>query len=48
MRMLAPTGNPRADNLFAFLSFLHRRERVRLEVKVPARVETVPLARFFS
>src|SRR5271168_1750505 len=33
MRMLGPTGNPRADNLFEILSFLQRREGVRFEIK---------------
>lgn len=33
MRMLGPTGNPRADNLFEIVSFLQRREGVRFEVK---------------
>ena len=33
MRMLGPTGNPRADNLFEIVSFLQRREGVRFEIK---------------
>ncbi len=33
MRMLAPAGNPRADNLFEIVSMLQRREGVRFEVK---------------
>jgi DNA-binding phage protein len=33
MRMLAPAGNPRADNLFEIVSVLQRREGVRFEVK---------------
>jgi hypothetical protein len=33
MRMFGPSGNPRADNLFEVVSFLQRRERVRLHVK---------------
>ncbi len=33
MRMLGPTGNPRAANLFEIVSFLQRREGVRLEIK---------------
>jgi DNA-binding phage protein len=37
MRMLGPTGNPRADNLFEIVSFLQRREGVRFEIKT-ARV----------
>jgi DNA-binding phage protein len=34
MRMLGPTGNPRAANLFEIVSFLQRREGVRFELKV--------------
>jgi DNA-binding phage protein len=37
MRMLGPSGNPRADNLFVVVSFLQRREGVRFQVKVAAR-----------
>ena len=33
MRMLGPAGNPRAGNLFELVSFLQRREGVRLHVK---------------
>jgi len=33
MRMLGPTGNPRAANLFEIVSFLQRREGLRFEVK---------------
>lgn len=33
MRMLGPTGNPRADNLFEIVSFLQNYEGVRLRVK---------------
>ena len=33
MRMLGPTGNPRADNLFEIVSFLQHREGVRFHVK---------------
>ena len=33
MRMLGPTGNPRADNLFEIVSFLQHREGVRFEVR---------------
>jgi DNA-binding phage protein len=33
MRMLGPTGNPRADNLFEVVSFLQNREGVRFQVK---------------
>ncbi|MGA2880266.1 MAG: transcriptional regulator [Bryobacteraceae bacterium] len=32
MRMLGPTGNPRADNLFVVVSFLQRREGVRFRL----------------
>jgi DNA-binding phage protein len=34
MRMLGPTGNPRADNLFDVVSFLQQREGVRFHLKV--------------
>src|ERR1700738_4330199 len=37
MRMLGPTGNPRADNLFEIVSFLQRHEGVRFLVKAAAR-----------
>ena len=33
MRMFGPSGNPRAGNLFAVVSFLQQRERVRFHVK---------------
>jgi DNA-binding phage protein len=33
MRMLGPTGNPRADNLFEIVSFLQDREGVRFHIK---------------
>jgi DNA-binding phage protein len=33
MRMLGPSGNPRADNLFEVVSFLQRREGVRFHVR---------------
>ena len=33
MRMLGPTGNPRANNLFEIVAFLQRREGVRFNVK---------------
>src|SRR5262245_59334806 len=36
MRMLGPSGNPRASNLFAVLSRLQKVSRVRIEV-APAR-----------
>ena len=32
MRMLGPGGNPRADNLFAVISFLQQREGVRFHI----------------
>jgi DNA-binding phage protein len=34
MRMLGPTGNPRAGNLFDVVSFLQQREGVRFHLKV--------------
>jgi len=37
MRMLGPSGNPRADNLFVVVSFLQRREGVRFRLKAAAR-----------
>jgi DNA-binding phage protein len=33
MRMLGPTGNPRAGNLFEIVRVLQRREGVRFEIK---------------
>ncbi|MBV8141465.1 MAG: transcriptional regulator [Verrucomicrobia bacterium] len=33
MRMLGPTGNPRAENLFEVVSFLQKQEGVRFHVK---------------
>jgi DNA-binding phage protein len=33
MRMLGPTGNPRAENLFVVVSFLQQREGVRFHVR---------------
>ena len=33
MRMLGPSGNPRADNLFAVVSFLQHREGVRFQLR---------------
>ena len=37
MRMLGPTGNPRAANLFVIVSFLQNREGVRFQVKAATR-----------
>ena len=37
MRMLGPSGNPRADNLFVVVSFLQRHEGVRFLVKTATR-----------
>jgi DNA-binding phage protein len=34
MRMLGPTGNPRADNLFEVISFLRHHEGVKFEVNL--------------
>ena len=36
MRMLGPTGNPRAANLFEIVRFLQRREGVRFHLKTVA------------
>jgi DNA-binding phage protein len=33
MRMLGPTGNPRAGNLFDIVRYLQRHEGVRFEIK---------------
>jgi DNA-binding phage protein len=33
MRMLGPSGNPRADNLFGVVSFLQQREGVRFQLR---------------
>jgi DNA-binding phage protein len=38
MRMLGPTGNPRAGNLFEIVRVLQRREGVRFEIKARARM----------
>jgi DNA-binding phage protein len=38
MRMLGPTGNPRAGNLFEVVSFLQNREGVRFRLKAPPNV----------
>ena len=38
MRMLGPSGNPRARNLFEIVRVLQRREGVRFEIKARARV----------
>jgi DNA-binding phage protein len=37
MRMLGPTGNPRANNLFEVVSFLQQREGVRFHLKTAPR-----------
>jgi DNA-binding phage protein len=37
MRMLGPSGNPRADNLFEVVSFLQQREGLRFQVRPQAR-----------
>lgn len=37
MRMLGPSGNPRADNLFEVVSFLQQREGVRFYVRPASR-----------
>ena len=36
MRMLGPSGNPQARNLFAILRYLQRKEGVRLRVRAAA------------
>jgi len=37
MRMLGPSGNPQARNLFEIVEYLQRRERVRFRVAAAAR-----------
>jgi DNA-binding phage protein len=37
MRMLGPSGNPRADNLFEVVGFLQRSEGVRFNLKAETR-----------
>ena len=37
MRMLGPSGNPQARNLFEIVEFLQRRERVRFKIAAAAR-----------
>jgi DNA-binding phage protein len=37
MRMLGPSGNPRADNLFEVVGFLQRREGVRFNLRAELR-----------
>jgi DNA-binding phage protein len=37
MRMLGPSGNPRADNLFEVVSFLQQHEGVRFQVRAVFR-----------
>lgn len=34
LRMLGPTGNPQATNLFAILAYLQKKEKIRLSVTV--------------
>lgn len=37
MRMLSPTGNPRADNLFEVVAFLQNHEGVRFRLNMASR-----------
>ena len=37
MRMLSPSGNPQARNLFEIVEYLQRKERVRFKVAAAAR-----------
>jgi DNA-binding phage protein len=37
MRMLSPSGNPQARNLFEIVDYLQRKERVRFKVAAAAR-----------
>lgn len=45
MRMLSPSGNPRAQNLFEVVAFLQRREGVRFQIKVESEGRSAPLQR---
>ena len=45
MRMFGPNGNPRAQNLFATLEQIQRREGVRLHVQAVRLTGTAPAAR---
>ncbi len=36
MRMLGPSGNPQARNLFAIVQYLQRKEKVRFKVQAAA------------
>lgn len=45
MRMFGPNGNPRAQNLFATLEQIQRREGVRLRVQAVRLAGTAPAAR---
>ncbi|MFZ3262652.1 MAG: transcriptional regulator [Terriglobales bacterium] len=37
MRMLSPSGNPQARNLFEVVEFLQRRERIRFKIATAGR-----------
>jgi hypothetical protein len=37
MRMLGPSGNPQARNLFEIVDYLQRKEKVRFKVAAAAR-----------
>lgn len=37
MRMLGPSGNPQATNLFAVIDYLQKKENIRLTLKASAR-----------
>jgi DNA-binding phage protein len=37
MRMLGPSGNPQASNLFAILDYLQRKENIKLTLRTTAR-----------
>jgi DNA-binding phage protein len=37
MRMLGPSGNPRAQNLFEVVAFLQRQEGVRFQIKAESQ-----------
>jgi len=44
MRMLGPTGNPQAQNLFEIIAFLQREEGLELKVKLAKPPEGSPLS----
>jgi DNA-binding phage protein len=45
MRMLGPSGNPRAQNLFEVVAILQRQEGVRFQIKAESRGKSDSLHR---